>query len=122
MESLALGRELGEKRGIASSLAGLGGMDVRGAGVEVGVRQEVQVERGVRLLGAVEGLLQSMDAVLDREYRESYERSVLQARTQLREAAFEKAWQEGRAMSMEQAIAYALEFEEATAPVSDEQT
>jgi hypothetical protein len=40
-----------------------------------------------------------------------YDRSVTAARTRLGEDAFVAAWKEGRAMSMEQAIAAALEKE-----------
>jgi tetratricopeptide (TPR) repeat protein len=98
-ESLTLYREIGDKRGIAECLARLGG-------VAVGVGQ---VDRGANLLGAVEGLLGSMDAVLDREDRLPYDRAVASARAQLGEEAFEQAMQEGRAMSVEQAIHYALD-------------
>jgi predicted ATPase len=110
-ESMALRREHGDKPGITICLAGLGGVAIRGA---AGVRQKAQVGRGARLLGAVEGLLQSMGTVLERDDREPYERSVQLARAHLGEAAFQKSWQEGRAMSMEQAIAYALEEAMAT--------
>jgi predicted ATPase/DNA-binding CsgD family transcriptional regulator len=98
-ECLALGRELGDKNNIAVSLAGLGG-------VAVGVGQ---VERGARLLGVVEGLLGSMGAVLGREHLLPYERAVAAARSLLGEEAFERAWQQGRGMSMEQAIVYAIQ-------------
>jgi predicted ATPase/class 3 adenylate cyclase len=98
-ESLALRRELGDKQGIAVSLAGLGVVAV-GMG---------EVERGAKLLGVVEGLLESLGAVLNREDRLPYERAVASARSLLGEEAFERAWQEGRGMSMEEAIDYALE-------------
>jgi hypothetical protein len=78
--------------------------------------QGVQVERGARLLGAVEGMLQSMGVVLERLEREPYERSVQQARPKLGRAAFESAWQEGHAMTLEQAIAYALEEDDTLTP------
>ena len=67
------------------------------------------MERGARLLGAVEGLLQSMGAVLDREDRLLQERGVQQARALLGEEGFEKSWEEGRAMPLEETIALALE-------------
>ena len=98
-ETLALRRELGDKRGTALSLAGLGG-----AAVGMG-----QVERGAKLLGAVEGLLQGIGAVMFSDDRLPYERSVQKARALLGEEAFNRAWQVGRAMSMEQAIACSLE-------------
>jgi tetratricopeptide (TPR) repeat protein len=108
VESLVLMRELGDKWGIATSLAGLGGVAIRGAG-RVGQGPEGEVERGARLLGAAEGLLQSMGAVLEHEEREPYEWSVQQARSLLGEEAFEKERQEGWAMSIEEATEYALQ-------------
>jgi predicted ATPase len=106
-ESLALQRELGHKRGIAASLAGLGGMIVDSAA------STSSTERGAKLLGAVEGLLESIDAVMDVDQRIPYERSVATARAKLGEDAFKRAWREGRAMRMEQAVAYALAEEKA---------
>jgi hypothetical protein len=41
--------------------------------------------------------------------RRDYERIVATARAQLGEEAFAMAWAAGRAMSLDQAIAYALE-------------
>jgi len=41
--------------------------------------------------------------------RFEYEQEVAQTHTRLNEAEWEKAWQEGRAMATEEAIAYALE-------------
>jgi tetratricopeptide (TPR) repeat protein len=111
-ESLGIYGEIGENLGITVCLAGLGGLAVGRVIGTAGVNQEEQVEqveRGARLLGAVEGLLQRMGFVLDRFDRESYEESIKQARVQLGEGAFEKAWEEGLTMSMEEAITAALE-------------
>jgi hypothetical protein len=41
--------------------------------------------------------------------RHDYDRDVAVARAQLGETAFAAAWAEGRAMTLEQAVAYALE-------------
>jgi len=41
-------------------------------------------------------------------HRVEYDRTVAAIQTQLNEAAFAAAWAEGRAMTLEQAIAYAL--------------
>jgi hypothetical protein len=98
-KSLALRRGLGDKPGIATSLAGLGG-------VAIG---EGHVERGAGLLGAIEGLLQSMGGVLNSKDRLLFERHVQQVRALLGEEAFERAWQEGRGMSLAEAADYALE-------------
>ena len=60
------------------------------------------------LLGAAAALLQSMDAILASEDRRPYERAIELARAQLGEEKFQEARQEGLAMSMEEAIDYAL--------------
>jgi hypothetical protein len=57
----------------------------------------------------VQGLVEIMGAVMQRDERLPYERAMASAHAVLGEEAFEKAWQEGRGMSMEQAIEYALE-------------
>lgn len=101
-EGLALGREIGDKKGIAACLVGL-------AGVAVGMGQVEDMERGTRLLGAVQWLLEKMGAVLQRDDRLPYESAMVSARSVLGEKAFEKAWQERRGMSLEEAVDYALE-------------
>jgi hypothetical protein len=99
---------MGDRMYTAGCLAGLGGVAV-GLGACIGGELGTpQVERGVRLLRAVEGLMQSIGAVLDREDRLPLERGALQARSLLSEEAFERAWKEGRDMTGEQAVAYAL--------------
>jgi predicted ATPase/class 3 adenylate cyclase len=122
-ESLAIAQELGDKPGIVYVLAGLGEVEVGsgGSGGQVGatgsggagetgvIRSTSRLRKGARLLGAVEALLESIGTVLWAEERRPYELGVAQVRTQLGEKEFEKAWEEGRALSMEQAIQYALE-------------
>jgi hypothetical protein len=68
--------------------------------------------RSARLLGAAEGLLEAVGAAVCNYYRSDrslYERTVSAARSQLGDAAFEAARELGRAMTFEQAVAYALE-------------
>jgi tetratricopeptide (TPR) repeat protein len=98
MEGMALRRELGDKWGIAVSLIGLGG-----AAVLTG-----DAERGARVLGAADALLTAIGARLEADDRIPYEHGVAYARARLDEGAFARAWAEGRAISMEQAIEYAL--------------
>jgi hypothetical protein len=50
-----------------------------------------------------------MGGVLDSVDRALFERNMAAAYAQLGEEKFGKAWTEGRAMSMEQAVDYALE-------------
>ena len=109
LESLAIMRDLGDKYGIAACLAGLGGVAAGTEQAEAETQGQAQAERGVRLLGAAEALLEAVSAVLDAEDRIPYEQGVASARAQLSEGEFAKAWAAGRAMSMEQAVEYALE-------------
>jgi hypothetical protein len=60
-------------------------------------------------MGAVEWLLGSIGAILDRQDYVPFEWSVAQARSGLGEHEFEHALYKERAMGMEQAIEYALE-------------
>jgi hypothetical protein len=59
---------------------------------------------GARLFGAAEALLESIGARLDPIDRFGYEASVAAAREALGEAAFERAWAEGRGMRVERAV------------------
>jgi hypothetical protein len=67
------------------------------------------VGAGATLLGAVDALLGSSGLSLWPADRLDYDRNLTTARARLDEASFEAAWAAGRAMSMEEAIAYALE-------------
>ncbi len=68
-----------------------------------------EVERGARLLGAAEALLKEIGGVLYPEDRIPYDGGVSSARSVLGEERFERLRQEGRGMSMEQAVEYALD-------------
>ena len=65
-------------------------------------------ERGAQLWGAGEGLRQGMGCRIAPASRLNRERTVALLREQLGEAEFERLTVEGRAMSLEQAIAHAL--------------
>jgi tetratricopeptide (TPR) repeat protein len=97
-ESLALYRALGDKQGIAISLA---------CHTALAVATE-RIERAVRLAGAMEALLQAQGAVLEALERRLCDTAVNTARAQLDSATFDTLWAEGQAMTLEQAIAYAL--------------
>jgi hypothetical protein len=97
-ESLGLVRALGDKPGIAGSLAVLVALAVATS----------QIERAVRLSGAVDALLQALGSVLEPLERGLYDTAVNAARAQLDAATFDALWAEGQAMTLEQAVAYAL--------------
>jgi hypothetical protein len=98
-QSLVIRQELGHKEGIADCLTGLGWVAARMS----------EPKRGARLLGVAEAMLEAINTVMDADERMVYEQGAGFARAQLSQEEFAKAWAEGRAMSMEQAIEYALE-------------
>jgi predicted ATPase/DNA-binding SARP family transcriptional activator len=97
-ESLLLRRERGELLHTACSLEDFAGLAVR-----LG-----QQERAVRLLGAAEALCETLGRTLPLAIAAEYERTVAAAHSALSAEVFAAAWKEGRQMTMEQAVAYAL--------------
>jgi hypothetical protein len=70
------------------------------------IAAEGEPERAVRLYGGAEALRETIGIPLRPRYRPRYECEVEAARGKLDEERFRAAWAEGRAMSMEEAIAY----------------
>jgi non-specific serine/threonine protein kinase len=70
--------------------------------------------KAARLLGASEALLESMGIDLQAGDQFEVERYVAAVREQLDEATFDAAWTDGRAMSLGQAVSYALEVGQLT--------
>jgi DNA-binding CsgD family transcriptional regulator/tetratricopeptide (TPR) repeat protein len=69
--------------------------------------------RAARLVGAAQALRESTGiALVDVDALFGYDRFVAAARSQIEEKAWERALQEGRAMTMQAAIEYALSVEE----------
>ena len=112
--SLSLRRALGDKEGIASALEGL-------AGVAQGQGQPLSA---ARLYGAAQALRNAIGAPLAPTDRASYERMVASVRVQLEAAAFEAAWTQGQAFTLEQAIAAAqqVQVREQITPTSQSST
>jgi non-specific serine/threonine protein kinase len=99
-EGLRAAVEAGDKANTAYCLEGLAEL--------AGERGES--ERAARLFGASEALLEAVGAprYVHAQDRTLYERAVENLRSWLDEATFGAAWSEGRKMSPEQAIEYAL--------------
>ncbi len=95
-------RELGNKDYIPNCLEGLA----------EGARVQGDLGRAARLFGAAEALRLAIGVPLPPVDRAIYEHQVTAARAQIDAAAFAQAWEEGRAMPLEQAIAYALAKED----------
>ena len=99
-ESLAIDRELGDRRGIAFSLEGL-------AAVVAALGSSL---RAARIWGAAERLREEIRSPLTPDDRPRYVGGVAAARAALEDdAAFECAWHEGRALTLEEAIELAFE-------------
>ncbi|MDR7458120.1 MAG: tetratricopeptide repeat protein [Armatimonadota bacterium] len=98
-DCLALRRDLGEKRGIVTCLAALGC-----AAASLGT-----YDRAAALFGAFETQREAIGAPVPALFRAEYERQRQRTRAALGEAAFERALARGQAMSMDEAIVYALE-------------
>jgi hypothetical protein len=98
-ESLSSFRKWADSLGIARCLLGFADL------------QQVHghMEQAARVLSFVEPWLQSNQIQLVHFDRANNERCVSAVRAQLDEATFAKAWAEGHAMTLEQAVEYALE-------------
>jgi non-specific serine/threonine protein kinase len=101
-ESLALYQALKRKHGVTECLIGMAGVAAAGG-------QPATARRAARLFGAAEELLEATGGGLAAADQAEHDRYVALTREQLDESAFGAAWAEGRAMTMEQAVAYALE-------------
>jgi tetratricopeptide (TPR) repeat protein len=138
-ESLTIRRELGDRAGIGHSLTNLGnvactqgdyGMAKSLYEESLSLRREMgdvlntagsledfanlagwqgHLERAVRLLGAAEALGEALGRNSPTGDAAEFKRTVDAAHAALSEEAFTAAWEEGRAMTLEQACAYALE-------------
>jgi predicted ATPase/DNA-binding SARP family transcriptional activator/uncharacterized protein HemY len=97
-ESLLLRREMGDMVTTACSLEDFANL----------AWQQEQLERAVRLLGAAEALCQTLGRTPPVGIKEEYERTVAGAHATLGDEAFAATWMEGRAMTLKQAVAYAL--------------
>jgi non-specific serine/threonine protein kinase len=98
-ESLALYQGLNATPGIANLLDSLARL----------ASAEGQTRRATQLFGASEALRETVQTPVPDHERADYERNVGIARATLGEEAFAAIWAEGRAMTVAQAIAYALQ-------------
>jgi predicted ATPase/class 3 adenylate cyclase len=98
-EGLSLCQRLEDCRGIAWHLVGMAGVEVsRG-----------RADRSARLLSATAAVLEAIGSCLPPPHLREHDRTLDETRRLLGEEAFAVGWAEGRAMTLEQAVAYALE-------------
>ena len=114
-ESLAISKELGDKLTPSSSLEGMACLSAA----------EGEASRAARLFGAAQALLEAVGAVAfeptpeEEAWREPY---LGAARSQLGEAAWGETLARGRAMTLQEAIEYALSEEEPSATAAPSST
>ena len=97
-ESLEVRREIGDMGGSAWCLERV---------AEVALAQG-HLRKAASLLGAASALRASIGSVADPVDQPENESRLAALRAQLGEAQFAAAWEEGRKMTLDQAIAYAL--------------
>ncbi len=99
-ESLELNLQVGDKRGVVACLVGLAAVAVaRG-----------QVAGSVRLFATVQVQLDTIGITLYPADQMEYERNTALVYEHLGEVTFNAAWNEGKAIPLEQAVTYALEL------------
>jgi tetratricopeptide (TPR) repeat protein len=98
-ESLLLNHKLRHQLGTIGSIAAFGGLAFA----------EADYTRSAKLLGAVEANLEAMALSMLPFDRLEYSHSITNLKNQLDEQALTDAWTEGRAMSLEDAVEFALE-------------
>jgi predicted ATPase len=98
-EGLAIAKEVGDKELIAMSLEAF-------AKVASATGQPAQA---AKLFGAAEAMREGTNVPIQTASRKDYDGNVAAVRSALGEDAFAAAWATGRAMTLDQAITYALE-------------
>jgi hypothetical protein len=69
-----------------------------------------QTHRAVKLLGAAEVLREAIDTSMTQVERLEYEQEISSLRERMGETEFKQAWSDGRSMTMEDAIQWAIEI------------
>jgi len=97
-ESLEVRQDIGDKGGIAWCLERLAGIAM----------VQGQAEKAVRMFGAAAMLRSSIGSVIDPVDQASYKKNLDSLRVKLGRGRYKASWDEGRAMTMEQAVTYTL--------------
>ncbi|HYP41115.1 MAG TPA: tetratricopeptide repeat protein [Chloroflexia bacterium] len=107
-DSLAIWKDLGNKQSVAECLAELAVIAVSEAQTKKQRgQQSATLERAARLFGAAEAMSEAIGFQLQRADRDGFERNASLACAQLGQPTWEALQSEGRAMTMEQVVAYA---------------
>jgi hypothetical protein len=100
-ESLSLSWETGLNPIVQSALEGFACVAAVGG----------ETERAARLWGAAQALQETKAIPRDTEFLAEAEARISAVRSGMGEKAWEEAWRKGRAMTLDEAVSYALEEE-----------
>jgi tetratricopeptide (TPR) repeat protein len=104
-ESLESNRSMRDYRGVGAALAALAALSTA----------QEKGARAARLFGSVDAILESIRTPLIPYDQQQYERNLQVLRQLLDRKTFATAWEEGRRLTLEQAIEYALKAKESGA-------
>lgn len=105
-QSMAIIRQLDDKEHTVECLEGFAGL----------AAAQGQTDKAVHLWSAADTLRQSIETPLSPLERHEYQLSLAASRAALGEPGFAAEWEVGRALTLEQAVAYALAAPTASAP------
>ena len=98
-DAVEITSQLGNHRILAAHLESFGDLEM----------DQAHYERAARIWGAAQTLREAIGAPKPPVECEEYENRRADLRTRMGESAFSAAWSQGRAMTTEQAVQYALE-------------
>ena len=98
LESLALGEEVGARAVALDCLHGLAAFESKHG----------RAALAARLFGVVDAVTEQLGLPVDSVQAATYQAQIAATRAALGEEAFQAAWAEGRAMTLDEAVAYAL--------------
>lgn len=96
-ESLSLAQQIHDRGATVNAIAGLAALAVKAH----------ELDRAVQLFGAIEAQRFAYGNALCAADRADYEPFIVTARSQMEQATFDRRWQEGSGLTLEQAIARA---------------
>ncbi len=114
-ESLAIRHQIGDLRGLAGSLESLAILTAQtgtippAVGTDEGENAVSALRRAARLWGAAQALREAIGAPLGPVDQADQDQEMMSARQKMSEADWETAWEEGRKMTLEQAVEEALQ-------------
>jgi predicted ATPase/class 3 adenylate cyclase len=98
-ETILVWQKIGHRAAVANQLESLAFI----------ASAHAQGERAVRLLGAAEALREKINIQMSQFERIEYDKQITELRNSMDEKAFSNLWSEGRLMTMEQAVQFALD-------------